>query len=119
VVGEPASSTTADGVQLPSLSLSQLDAKIAAYSNGHDGAIVYIDDVSTASTETETANITTTGYYFYDASNDAWNVIKTTTYTVGDFAQGGIVFWVDETGQHGLVAAKRRPKHRGEMVCRN
>jgi hypothetical protein len=29
-----------------------------------------------------------------------------TTYTVGDFAQGGIVFWVDETGQHGLVCAK-------------
>ena len=28
------------------------------------------------------------------------------TYEVGDFAQGGIVFWVDETGQHGLVCAK-------------
>ena len=28
------------------------------------------------------------------------------TYAVGDFAQGGIVFWVDETGQHGLVCAK-------------
>lgn len=27
-------------------------------------------------------------------------------YEVGDFAQGGVVFWVDETGQHGLVAAK-------------
>ncbi len=29
-----------------------------------------------------------------------------TTYSLGDFAQGGIVFWVDETGQHGLVCAK-------------
>lgn len=29
-----------------------------------------------------------------------------TTYAVGDFAHGGIVFWVDETGQHGLVCAK-------------
>lgn len=29
-----------------------------------------------------------------------------TKYEVGDFAQGGVVFWVDETGQHGLVAAK-------------
>jgi hypothetical protein len=29
-----------------------------------------------------------------------------TTYSVGDFAQGGIVFWVDDTGQHGLVCAK-------------
>jgi len=28
------------------------------------------------------------------------------TYSVGDFALGGIVFWVDETGQHGLVCAK-------------
>jgi hypothetical protein len=26
-------------------------------------------------------------------------------YKVGDFAQGGVVFWVDETGQHGLVCA--------------
>jgi len=29
------------------------------------------------------------------------------TYKVGDFAQGGIVFWVDATGQHGLVCAKQ------------
>lgn len=28
------------------------------------------------------------------------------TYSVGDFAQGGIVFWVDETGHHGLACAK-------------
>ncbi len=28
------------------------------------------------------------------------------TYSVGDFALGGIVFWVDESGQHGLVCAK-------------
>lgn len=27
-------------------------------------------------------------------------------YSIGDFAQGGIVFWLDETGQHGLVCAK-------------
>lgn len=38
------------------------------------------------------------------------NVISSTTsvstYSIGDYAQGGIVFWVDETGQHGLVCAK-------------
>ncbi|MDA0196388.1 MAG: hypothetical protein O2887_17055 [Bacteroidetes bacterium] len=28
------------------------------------------------------------------------------TYTVGQFAQGGIVFWVDETGKSGLVCTK-------------
>jgi len=27
-------------------------------------------------------------------------------YSIGDFAQGGVVFWVDETGHHGLVCAK-------------
>lgn len=30
-----------------------------------------------------------------------------TTYTVGQFAMGGVVFWIDATGQHGLVAAIR------------
>tara|TARA_R110001592_G_scaffold311556_1_gene586463 strand:- start:3445 stop:4362 length:918 start_codon:yes stop_codon:yes gene_type:complete len=29
------------------------------------------------------------------------------TYKIGDFAHGGIVFWVDETKQHGLVCAKQ------------
>ncbi len=28
------------------------------------------------------------------------------SYSVGDFAHGGIVFWVDQTGQHGLVCVK-------------
>jgi hypothetical protein len=28
------------------------------------------------------------------------------TYKVGDVAHGGIVFWVDETGKHGLVCSK-------------
>lgn len=36
----------------------------------------------------------------------AESVTGTKTYSVGDFAHGGIVFWVDETGQHGLVCAK-------------
>ena len=39
---------------------------------------------------------------------DLTNMPKVTeikTYKIGDFAQGGIVFWVDETEQHGLVCA--------------
>lgn len=27
-------------------------------------------------------------------------------YSVGDFVHGGIIFWLDETGEHGLVCAK-------------
>ena len=41
-----------------------------------------------------------------DAATKNYVDNKIKTYMVGDFAQGGIVFWVDETGQHGLVAAK-------------
>jgi hypothetical protein len=56
---------------------------------------------------TATAGDVTPGFYYWDGSS--WTPIggsSPTTYSVGDFAQGGIIFWVDETGQHGLVAAK-------------
>jgi hypothetical protein len=40
-----------------------------------------------------------------DATTPEWgSAIK--AYSIGDYAHGGIVFWVDETGQHGLVCAK-------------
>ncbi|WP_167606277.1 DUF1566 domain-containing protein [Maribellus sediminis] len=32
--------------------------------------------------------------------------VASTSYVIGDFAFGGIVFWVDDSGQHGLVCAK-------------
>mgnify|MGYP006441417589 CR=1 FL=1 len=112
VEGDPTSTTTADGIQVPALSLSQLDAKVAAYGTDQDGAIVYVNDVSTASTTTETAAITTIGFYYHQSSSDTWKKVggsaaTPTTYSVGDFVHGGIVFWVDETEQHGLVCAKQ------------
>ncbi len=73
-------------------------------------------------TETQRNNITTpatglmvfqtdgtSGFYYFDGT--IWKAIAegggtTPSYSVGDFAQGGIVFWVDETGQHGLACAK-------------
>ncbi|WP_375238154.1 hypothetical protein [Aurantibacter sp.] len=33
------------------------------------------------------------------------NIPTNSTYSVGDFAHGGVVFWVDSSGQHGLVCA--------------
>jgi subtilisin-like proprotein convertase family protein len=113
VEGYPASTTTADGVQVPSLTLAQLDAKVAAYGADQDGAIIFVNDISVASTKPETADITAKGFYYYDATTNKWKGVgggsssSSTTYSVGDFVQGGIVFWVDETGQHGLVAAKQ------------
>ncbi|MDD2965579.1 MAG: DUF1566 domain-containing protein [Bacteroidales bacterium] len=41
-----------------------------------------------------------------DAATKNYVDNRAKTFMVGDFAQGGIVFWVDETGQHGLVCAK-------------
>ncbi len=38
------------------------------------------------------------------------NASGASTCSVGDFAHGGIVFWVDETGEHGLVCAKKDQK---------
>ncbi|GGE45285.1 hypothetical protein GCM10010832_26520 [Psychroflexus planctonicus] len=78
VEGNPTNTTTADGVRAPVLSLGQLDAKIAAYGTDQDGVIIYINDVSAGSTETETANITETGYYHYNASNDVWKAMGAT-----------------------------------------
>lgn len=36
----------------------------------------------------------------------SWETLSSGGYSIGDFTQGGIVFWVDETGEHGLVCAK-------------
>lgn len=55
-------------------------------------------------------NCSPVGPYIYDGS--FWramvttsNNIPITTYTVGQHAQGGVVIWVDDSGQHGIVAA--------------
>jgi hypothetical protein len=47
------------------------------------------------------------GFYYYNGS--AWVVIAEgssgTTHYTGEFFGGGIVIWVDHTGQHGLIAS--------------
>tara|TARA_B100001093_G_C26814387_1_gene1009000 strand:+ start:149 stop:2191 length:2043 start_codon:yes stop_codon:yes gene_type:complete len=45
----------------------------------------------------------TGGYPEQLAINEEWPPVC--TYEVGDLAEGGIVFYVDESGEHGLVAA--------------
>lgn len=48
----------------------------------------------------------TSGLYYYDGS--AWNLISASAepLAIGDFYQGGIIFYLDGTGQHGLIAAQ-------------
>lgn len=74
---------------------------------------VDLDDVNTAAPLAGT----TAGMIIYNQGGDAldglymWDGSKWTRLSnynsIGDFAHGGIVFWVDETGQHGLVCAKQ------------
>ncbi len=80
-------SSTDKGLLIPRMTASQR----GAISNPANGLLVYQTDG-------------TTGLYSYNGS--AWTAVSSHTYSVGDFAQGGIVFWVDETGEHGLVCAK-------------
>ena len=48
-----------------------------------------------------TSELLSVPYALY--AKEAKNV---TTYNIGDFAHGGVVFWLDETKQHGLVCSK-------------
>ena len=58
----------------------------------------------------------TAGFYYYNGSS--WEGyysknevdvlianLQPTTYNIGDIVNGGVVFWLDSTGQHGLVVA--------------
>ncbi len=75
-------------------STAQVRSEIPAAADGSE------TKVTAGTNVTVTGSGTTASPYVVNASSGA------TTYSVGDFAQGGIVFWVDETGQHGLVCAK-------------
>ena len=41
--------------------------------------------------------------YLYNGSN--WQKVVETVFSVGDQLQGGVIFWLDPTGSHGLVSA--------------
>lgn len=84
--------STAKGVLIPRMTKIQRDAITSAAT----GLMIYQTDA-------------TVGFYYYNGNRWAEvgaTSVTTSTYSIGDFAQGGVVFWVDETGQHGLVCAK-------------
>ncbi len=41
--------------------------------------------------------------YYYNG--DRWDQINPIKYQVGDIAMGGVIFYVDDTGQHGLIVS--------------
>lgn len=67
VVGSPASTTTPDGIIIPSLTGDQLKAKDAAYTAAKTGAMVYIT-AAASSVTTKTTNVTAAGFYYFDGT---------------------------------------------------
>jgi hypothetical protein len=82
----------ADPVFDTSLASSITGADTANWNSPHIDSTDISQMGYVAGSKTDSTDISQMGY-----------VAGLKTYEVGDFAQGGIVFWVDETGQHGLV----------------
>jgi hypothetical protein len=94
--------STTGGLLVPRMTETQRDA----ISPAATGLMIYQTDG-------------TAGFYYYNGSSwkgyysknevDALiaNLQPTSswTYNIGDIVNGGVVFWIDSTGQHGLVAA--------------
>jgi hypothetical protein len=53
----------------------------------------------------ELANLEDTNCTYVTETTDCDGNLIALNYTIGDLVEGGIVFYIDETGEHGLVAA--------------
>lgn len=80
--------STTGGILVPRMTETQRDAITSAAT----GLMIYQTDG-------------TAGFYYYNGSS--WSEVgaNSTTYSIGDIVNGGVVFWLDSTGQHGLVCA--------------
>ncbi len=80
--------STTGGLLVPRMTETQRDA----ISPAATGLMIYQTDG-------------TVGFYYYNGSN--WSEVGTTspTYSIGNVVNDGVVFWLDSTGQHGLVCA--------------
>jgi hypothetical protein len=80
--------STTKGLLIPRMTETQRDAITSAAT----GLMIYQTDG-------------TVGFYYYNGSS--WTEVAATsaTYSIGDVVNGGVVFWLDSTGQHGLVVA--------------
>ena len=94
--------STTGGVLVPRMTQAQRN-QINDPAGPADGLMIYQTDG-------------TPGFYYYNGSS--WEGyysknevdvlianLQPTTYNIGDIVNGGVVFWLDSTGQHGLVVA--------------
>lgn len=60
-----------DAVMVPRMTAAQLNAKNAAYNAAQNGALVFVTS-GTGTAGTRTANVTGTGFYYYDSPTSLW-----------------------------------------------
>lgn len=75
IVGQPTDISSADGIITPRMTGVQARLKNSAYNIAQNGAIIYITAADTAPSG-KTINITSPGYYYYDAGNFVWQAMK-------------------------------------------
>jgi hypothetical protein len=80
--------STTGGLLIPRMTETQRDAIFPAAT----GLMIYQTDG-------------TAGFYYYNGSSWAEVAATSATYSIGDVVNGGVVFWLDSTGQHGLVCS--------------
>ncbi|MDH6250672.1 hypothetical protein M2347_000399 [Chryseobacterium sp. H1D6B] len=71
VVANTTDNTMADAVLVPRMTATQLNAKNAAYIAAQNGALVFVTS-GTGTAGTKTANVTGTGFYYYDNPTSLW-----------------------------------------------
>ena len=89
--------STSKGLLIPNIALTGTT----------DATTITTPAVSLLVYNTATISDVTPGYYYNSGSTGTpvWTRFVTTTLAIGDSYQGGIIFWLDATGQHGLIAA--------------
>ena len=81
IKASPTSTTKIDGLIAPRLKGSELKTNDPKYTSDQDGAIVYVTEaLASANTSPKTANVTSIGYYYYDATISKWTPMKKTKF---------------------------------------
>ncbi|MFC3159061.1 hypothetical protein [Chryseobacterium arachidis] len=74
VVANTTDTARPDALLVPRMTRAQLYAKDNAYVAAQNGAIVFVTTIDGTAT-TKTANVTATGFYYYDAPNAVWKAV--------------------------------------------
>jgi hypothetical protein len=96
VMGKPSDVTVADGFIAPRLTGNEIKAKDALYGTDQTGVVVYVT-AAASPVSTKTANVTATGYYYFDGT--VWQSLQSkTSITDKWFYMPSIVFDVSTEG---------------------